>query len=180
MATVNITASQVDSTINVGATVNILNKTWTLSGKFGLANTAERKFYLTATDGSTLYISPIYQRDVVTYTQNSNTYVVDPDFLRNSSITILQAATFGPYGLSMGSKTVTAEVTTTAGSGTMTVTIYGTSYDTATNGVLIGTITLSGASPQLDSLTFVSNFYKYYFVISSFSGTGVSGKLTVS
>lgn len=58
-----------------------------------------------------------------------------------------------------------------SGSVAATINIYGTNSGTTTEGVLLGTITLSGSAPQSDGFTTDSPWKQVYAVVSGSSGT---------
>lgn len=82
--------------------------------------------------------------------------------------------------LPVGSKTIYGSVTGT-GAVTQTQKIYGglTSGVTATTGVLLGVLTLSGTTTVVDALPpITANFLFYIVVTSATTGTGATGVVT--
>lgn len=76
---------------------------------------------------------------------------------------------------STGRKTFYGKVSGT-GAVAQTQAIYGTPQPTATDGVLVGTITLSGTTSDVDATSVVTaNFPYYYIVTTDTSGTGATG-----
>lgn len=80
---------------------------------------------------------------------------------------------------STGNKTFYGKVSGT-GAVAQTQAIYGTPQPTATDGVLVATITLSGTTSDVDATSVVTaNFPYYYVVTTSTSGTGATGVVYV-
>lgn len=78
-----------------------------------------------------------------------------------------------------GNKTFYAEVVGTGSVG-VTVTIYGTRADTAVNGILLATITLSGTTRTQDAAAVSTACYpNYYATTASISGTGATARVEV-
>ena len=87
--------------------------------------------------------------------------------------------TIGPTNGVPDAKTFWAEVVGT-GAVTATIKIYGARTATATNGVLVATITLSGTTTAVDAATPSLAVYPYYYVVfENITGTGATVRAEV-
>lgn len=94
---------------------------------------------------------------------------------------ILQAsapATGSAFSPMRDRATYQAVLTTSSGTGTATVQLYVSNSPPVnglgTNGMLMATITLSGASPQVDGFESVAPWKWVWAVVTSITGTGAS------
>jgi len=86
-------------------------------------------------------------------------------------------ATSGVFRVPSGPKSFYGEVVGT-GAVTQTIAIYGTPYNTATNGVLLGTLTLSGTTRDQDALAVMTGWFPYFYAITTnTTGTDATGAL---
>ena len=82
--------------------------------------------------------------------------------------------TVGPVRGRTGYKTFWAEVLGT-GAVTATVSIYGCRLNSAANGVLLATLTLSGTTQAQDAASTSTAAYPYYYVVTTnVTGTGAT------
>jgi hypothetical protein len=77
-----------------------------------------------------------------------------------------------------GNKTFWAEVICSSGACTQTVAIYGARTNSAANGLLLCTITLSGTPRDQDACAVSTAAYPYYYVVTTnTTGTGATGSV---
>lgn len=79
-----------------------------------------------------------------------------------------------------GAKTFYGEVVCSAGLCTQTQAIFGTNATTNINGVLIGTLTLSGTPRDQNKVEYSGSFPRYYVTPSNTTGTAVTGGVYVN
>ena len=85
--------------------------------------------------------------------------------------------TSATFRLPSGVKSFYGEVAGT-GAVTQTQALYGTVYPTAINGVLLGTLTLSGTTRDQAALPPITACFPYYYLITtSTSGTNATGNV---
>jgi len=83
--------------------------------------------------------------------------------------------TSGVFRVPSGPKSFYGEVVGT-GAVTQTIAIYGTPYNTAINGILLGTLTLSGTTRTQDACPVITACFPFYYAVTTnTTGTSATG-----
>lgn len=122
----------------------------------------------------------VWSLGVPAYAQTWMESVVGEYVRKNTVIsTVTTNTTSAVFVIHRGEKTFNGNITGT-GAITQTMAIYGTFAETAIQGILLCTITLSGTTDTGDACPVITaNFPNGYVVTTNTTGTGTSGTLKV-